>query len=57
MGAKALPDPLAAIRRPTSKGRGRGLEGEGGGKGRERRGEGEKGSVGRWREGREERKG
>ena len=41
--AKALPDPLAAIRRPTSKGRGRewrGREGEGReGERRERRGD------------------
>ena len=34
--AKALPDPLAAIRRPTSKGRGRGWRG---GEGREQKGE------------------
>ena len=43
-----LPDPLAAVRRPTSKGRGRewrGWEGRGG-KGQKRRGEGgEKGRV------------
>jgi len=43
-----LPDPLAAVRRPTSKGRGRewrGWEGRGG-KGQKRRGEGgEKGRM------------
>jgi len=63
-GAKALPDPLAAIKRPTSKGRGReGRAREGkGGKGKERRGgkRGEKKGVGGgrgWRKGRDEGKG